>query len=260
MIPATAAPIAAVIARRGGWVLLARWDLRTARVEHGAWFRGTIYQRRCDVSPDGVWFYYFALKGGRAFHAVSRLPWLTSLALWRDDTTYGGGAHFEAVAARGAARGGVAFRDPADDGTIAPLTKHHGMRLVPHPAVPYSAERRRGWREHPHARPPAANDHFDERRAQWLVRDQPTGARRLELRDRGYQRGRFEGRAPAYALDGEPLEGVTWADWDRRGRLLIATREGSLEIRDHRGHLREACSLVGIAPDPRVAPSTATRW
>jgi hypothetical protein len=258
-IRATAAAVAAVIVRRGPWMLLARWDLATAKVEPGAWFRGTIKQRRCDLSPDGSLFYYFALKGGRPFHAVSRLPWLTALALWKDNTTYGSGAHFEPLPSRGSNVAGT-FREPPDQGTLLPLATQHRLRLIYNSGLPYDVERRRGWVEHANAAPLIAGDHFHERRHQWLVCNQPTGSARLELRDVGYQRGHLEGRAPTYTLDGEPLEGVTWADWDPRGRLLVATHEGTLEIRDARNRVRASTSLAGIEPDPRPPPPRAARW
>jgi hypothetical protein len=41
-----------------------------------------------DLSPDGRWFAYFALKAsadwelGATYIAISRLPWLTALAGW----------------------------------------------------------------------------------------------------------------------------------------------------------------------------------
>ena len=37
-------------------------DLEAPAYEPGAWLRGTIYPQRCDLSPDGRWFAYFALK------------------------------------------------------------------------------------------------------------------------------------------------------------------------------------------------------
>ena len=57
------APVVAVI-RRGpsDWMHVSRWDLETPAYEPGAWLRGTIYPQRCDLSPDGRWFSYFALK------------------------------------------------------------------------------------------------------------------------------------------------------------------------------------------------------
>lgn len=69
--------------------------------EDGAWFRGRIYEDKCDVSPDGRWLLYAAHQGSRlntsythSWTAVSRLPWLHALALWPMGTTYGGGGRF----------------------------------------------------------------------------------------------------------------------------------------------------------------------
>ena len=56
-IRATAASIAVVFAHRGPWFMIARWNLDANKVEPGTWFRGRIYQRRCDISPDGKWLY-----------------------------------------------------------------------------------------------------------------------------------------------------------------------------------------------------------
>ena len=83
--------------RRGptSWCGIGRWDVATARYEHGAWLRGRIYPQRCDLSADGKWLCYFALQPsagwelGWTYVAVSRLPWLYALAAWRTgDGTY----------------------------------------------------------------------------------------------------------------------------------------------------------------------------
>lgn len=93
----------ALIVRRGpsGWYHLIRWDRDTDAFTHGAWFRGRIYEERCDLSPDGELFLYFALQGSRwhtsykgAWTAVSRSPWLHALALWPQGHTWGGGGGF----------------------------------------------------------------------------------------------------------------------------------------------------------------------
>jgi hypothetical protein len=54
VISARRAPVAAVL-RRGPskWVQLNVWDTSTDSIEHGQWFHGRIYERRCDLSPDG---------------------------------------------------------------------------------------------------------------------------------------------------------------------------------------------------------------
>jgi hypothetical protein len=62
--------------------------------------RSTIYPQRCDLSPDGRWFAYFALKAsaerelGPTYIAISRLPWLTALAAWGIGSTRRRGMQF----------------------------------------------------------------------------------------------------------------------------------------------------------------------
>jgi hypothetical protein len=93
----------AVILRRGPshWYHVIQWHTRRDAFVHGAWFKGRIYEEKCDVSPDGHLFVYFARKGSRmdtdfthAWTAVSRPPWLHALVLWPQGTTYGGGGRF----------------------------------------------------------------------------------------------------------------------------------------------------------------------
>ena len=102
VIPARVRPIALIL-RRGpsAWYHLIRWDTVKDTFEHGAWFRGRIYEERCDLSPDGELFLYFALQGRRwrtsykgAWTAVSRAPWLHALTLWPQNHTWGGGGRF----------------------------------------------------------------------------------------------------------------------------------------------------------------------
>jgi hypothetical protein len=83
---------AGVILRRGptDWWRVTLWDTRRDRFERGQWFRGRMYPDKCDLSPDGKLFIYFAGKFrpreedkgyGRTWTAVSRPPYLTALAL-----------------------------------------------------------------------------------------------------------------------------------------------------------------------------------
>jgi hypothetical protein len=93
----------AVIFRRGpsAWYHLLRWDVARDTFDHGAWFRGTIYPEKCDLSPDGrllVCFVHQGRKSGTSYTdswtAVSRSPWMAALGLWPQGTTYGGGGRF----------------------------------------------------------------------------------------------------------------------------------------------------------------------
>jgi hypothetical protein len=86
-----------VILRRGPtkWWRVTLWDTGSDNFEGGQWFHGHIYPERCDVSPDGKLFLYFAGKFrhrdvARTWTAVSRPPYLTALALWPIGGTLGG--------------------------------------------------------------------------------------------------------------------------------------------------------------------------
>lgn len=102
VIAARDAPVAAVLCRGPSrWAHVVRWEMDRDVFEDGAWFRGRIYEAKCDVSPDGRLFLYFCHQGSRlgssytdSWTAVSRLPWLHALALWPSGTTYGGGGRF----------------------------------------------------------------------------------------------------------------------------------------------------------------------
>ncbi len=88
-----------VILRRGPteWWRVTQWNTKRDTFEPGQWFRGRIYPEKCDVSPDGKLFVYFAGKfwrrnrdagHGDTWTAVSRPPYLTALALWPIGRTY----------------------------------------------------------------------------------------------------------------------------------------------------------------------------
>jgi hypothetical protein len=102
VIMARAAPLAVVL-RKGpaSWAQLTLWKTDSDEFTPGAWFRGRIYEAKCDLSPDGQLFVYSAFQGARlqtsytqSWTAISRPPWLHALVLWPMGTTYGGGGRF----------------------------------------------------------------------------------------------------------------------------------------------------------------------
>jgi hypothetical protein len=65
----------------------------------GQWFKGRIYERRSDLSPDGKHLVYFAANYKppyRTWTAVSRPPYLTAVVFWPNNGAWGGGGLFEA--------------------------------------------------------------------------------------------------------------------------------------------------------------------
>lgn len=89
-----------VVIRRGPsrHTAIIGWDRQTDHFEIGQWFSGRIYERRCDLSPDGAHFIYFAMNGRwaskakGAWTAISRAPYLRALTLYaKGDCWHGGG-------------------------------------------------------------------------------------------------------------------------------------------------------------------------
>lgn len=92
----------AVIFRRGPskHVQLIKWHLDSDTLEFGQWFKGRIYERRCDLSPSGELLIYLAAKFRchdpmGSWTAISKPPYLTALALWPGTGSWGGGGIFE---------------------------------------------------------------------------------------------------------------------------------------------------------------------
>ena len=109
----------AVVFRRGPsrQVLVLRWWLDGDRIETGQWLKGRIYERRCDLAPDGDLLIYFAAKWETpmsTWTAVSRTPYLTALALWPKGDAWGGGGVFDSARVIG-----LNYREigPAQSGT-----------------------------------------------------------------------------------------------------------------------------------------------
>jgi hypothetical protein len=270
-IPATAAPIVAVL-RRGPseWWNVGRWQLDEPGYESGAWFRGRLYARRCDLSPDGRWLSYFALKGGSTWEAgdtycaISRLPWLKALAAWPSCGTWTRGYHF--VEER---RNAWEIGEP-QRGDVGPCRARYGMKAFR--PVQFAAERHRGWRETPDCPPRFAGDSWDQRRNARMSKRQPEGELDLVVESVGRPGGEWggdavEGLRVSYWLEGRddlcPLEEAQWADRDDRGRLLVATRRGALQIRRLRGFTAEVefeRDLAPLEPDPMSAPPWAEQW
>jgi hypothetical protein len=281
-IPATDAPVVAVI-RRGpsGWTHLGRWDTDHDRYEAGSWLRGTIFPQRSDLSPDGRWFAYFALKGGArwpagaTYIAVSRLPWLTALVAWATDGTWTRGCHFTEPG--GPPVGGPRPTDApglsAAVGDPAPLLERYGLAWTR--AATFAVERRRGWTETADTPPRGDDDPWDERRASRVTMEKP---RPGDARTRLLVSGRYAAfrdmqprwGPPRYAVrpgDGTArdtaLADVQWADWDSRGRLLVATAHGELQVREDATDARSVAwrqDFAAMRPAPVEPPAEAGQW
>jgi hypothetical protein len=89
-----------VIFRRGPsrHVHLIKWNLNDDTFEFGQWLKGRIYERRCDLSPNGDKLIYFAATYKEplmSWTALSKPPWLTAIALWPKGDGWNGGGYFD---------------------------------------------------------------------------------------------------------------------------------------------------------------------
>jgi hypothetical protein len=118
----------AVVFRRGParrtQVLL--WRLDTDTIESGQWFKGRIYERRCDLSADGTLLALFCASFRKplfSWTALTRPPYVAPLALWPKGDCWGGGGlldggvlklnHGSGAAGESSLRLDPAFRLPA---------------------------------------------------------------------------------------------------------------------------------------------------
>jgi hypothetical protein len=89
-----------VVIRRGPAKLVCTigWNREDDTFKIGQWLKGRIYERRCDLSPDGKHLIYFAMNGKwnsevkGSWTAISRAPYLKAIGLWsKGDCWHGGG-------------------------------------------------------------------------------------------------------------------------------------------------------------------------
>jgi hypothetical protein len=263
-IPATKAPVVAVF-RRGptNWSQVGRWDLDEKCYEPGAWLAGRIFPRRSDLSPDGRFLCYFAHKPnadwehGEAYVAISKLPWLTALHAFGTCGTWTRGYYFSED------------RSDIPEHTRRPIP--YGLRTLP--VVQFAGERLREWVEAPGCPARDPRDAWDERRNAWMQKRQPGGKYCLHVESLGWAGGEFgvgqsiDGMRIRYWLEAngdiELLDDLQWADWDRQGQLLAATRCGKIQIRHlHRNSFETVFEedLSDHAPNPAPSPAWAQSW
>lgn len=76
------------------------WDRTSDIFSLGQWLKGSIYEDLSDLSPDGKYFIYFALNGrwksetGGSWTAISQVPYLKAIALYRTNAYWAGGGLF----------------------------------------------------------------------------------------------------------------------------------------------------------------------
>jgi hypothetical protein len=135
----------------------------------------------------------------------------------------------------------------------------------------FAVERRRGWTETADTPPRDPADMWDERRAGdvRMEKMRPGSAGRTRLTVQGWYaafRSSEPGGVRYEIVDGgvvSPIADAQWADWAADGRLLVATIDGRLQIRDgEAGRLAVGweVDLAALAPGPAPPPDEARRW
>jgi hypothetical protein len=267
---ASAAPIAAVLSRGPtDWAQLSLWHTDTDRVVPGQWFKGRVYERRSDLSADGSLFAAFVRQsGGRepegrdTWVAVSRPPYFSALALWFVGGTYASGAFFPAPDTLWT---GYQDESPPDRGDLpAWLTIRPARDIAyidrtaewPDRTVHFNRLLRDGWAL-------IEREPFQTRWRRRHPREPLTLQMLHAFDDVQRQGGRYRVDYSVWNEDeGRELTlgPATWADWDQRGRLVLA-RGGQLLTCDlQAGGVEVIADFTNRTPDPQPAPADALQW
>jgi hypothetical protein len=238
-----------VLFRRGPsrWTQLVKWHTDTDVFEAGNWFKGRIYEHRCDVSPNGRFLLYFACKINPrtvrdpsgytyAWTAISEPPRYTALMLWpKGDCWHGGGLfttdrdvwlnHRPAAAKPHPSHVCSLFRVTPNPRAVGEDSPVHEMRLV-----------RDGWKRVAQGTFQPVGKRFEVQYEanppEIWERPGRTGMRlRRELHGINFKAfgGPYVEHYVLVLRNGTttPVPGATWADLDQKGKLVFA-RAGRL--------------------------------
>jgi len=274
---ARTAPVA-VIFRRGPskHVEVVRWDTRADTFQRGHWFKGRIYDRRSDLSPGGELLVYFASQFNRksiqpgddytyAWTAVSRVPWLTALALWPKGDCWWGGGLFQGEKA-------LLLNHLPHEAEPHPRHRPKGLRVEPNPDAagednPLHRQRleRDGWCTEQYMEVEPARYGLATVTPEIMSRPHPAYPLRM-VKERSIVRYRRVEHFHVTASDGAsilPLGIADWADWDFDGRLVVL-RDGAVSVADVAdgaiGPLRELIDLTADTFEEREPPASARTW
>jgi hypothetical protein len=253
-----------IILRRGPteWWHVTLWNTRRDAFESGQWFRGRIYPAKCDVSPNGKLFIYFAGKFNRrqttksygdTWTAVSRPPYLTALALWPVGGTWDGDGLF--IDDQTVLLGHLSPQHHPDH-PLGPLRlmDRHLLNEVNPSMVPSWNNGWRGVLAH------GATTRYSEFRKPFgeliLGREVHSDYVRASRRRTLYTLYRSNGDLVA-------LFEAHWADWDQNGRL-VATVGGRVlagkVTKTSKLIWRELAAMSEEKPTSMKAPAWAQRW
>ncbi|MDH3688803.1 MAG: hypothetical protein OEU36_04895 [Gammaproteobacteria bacterium] len=261
-----------VVLRRGPseWTQLIRWDRKTDRFTLGQWFHGRVYERRCDLSPNGELFIYFAAKHGprqhteedigEAWTAISKPPYFTALALWPNlGSWYGGGVFV---------KDNTVLLDVTCNPEPHPDFRPHKLKIRPLPGESAPWEQRLlrdGWQLVERGFDPRTHRRVGAKEI-W-EKQHPSLPVKLCRQVEDVDFKRFGGPyldTLWLEVDDElvPLEHATWADWECWDRLVFV-RDGRLFAASLDGTSLTAIELFDFNPnEPQQVetPNWARRW
>jgi hypothetical protein len=266
----------AVVFRRGPSksVLLLAWDLRTDQLTAGQWLKGRIYERRCDLSPDGQLLVYFAASyrgPWLTWTAISRPPYLTALAAWPKGDAWSGGGLFSDDRS-------LALNHPAYEQHLAPgFALPGGFRVEPLRAemgeddpIWSLRHERDGWT----LRSPGRYSTHDRKGSlAWRldppgIWDKGLGGGAALLRTNLHGIGERDGTW--YVQTGQVVDGagavladlgrIDWADVDHNGDVLFARQGCLFRLGYRRTNAILVADLNGLRFEPVAPPAIARSW
>jgi len=275
----------AVVFRRGPsrQVQTISWNTANDTFDPGQWFKGRIYERRCDLSPSGKHLIYFAANHKPPYGtwtAVSRPPFLTALALWPKGDAWGGGGLFEKENV-------VLLNHPAyqmelAEGFVLPKNvriKQCGFSSGGGEDSPVFdlRLRRDGWRRMEESK---LTKHGINAKLSWTYDPPLTWAKTSPVKTSNELQmlihGVHQRDGAWYLIEHILIDKITgssfslgptdWADWDRDGDLLFA-KDGQLfrlsRVKDKLEELNQSKLLIDLNDQKfaNMPPSAeATRW
>ena len=272
LLCAQAAPLVVVIRRKPTrWFHVLRWDTRTDAIEHGSWFYGRLYEKRCDLSPDGQWLIYFASAQHKSnfptWTGLCRPPWLKTVAECEGVGAWVGGGFWRdarTLLLNGCARLDSPSQPGANSTARLPFeVAAHAWTRDPGDLEVLTHRFDRDWQPDEEASAPRTpskdNGNWSMRGVTWSWLRKPTPQ---------YPALRATGplgiqSAFRFALDGHPglLDGADWCDYDALGQLVFS-RGGALHrctAADVRaGNITCSMDLEHLDPPARASRGAAS--
>lgn len=228
----------AIVIRRGPskWCATFGWDRNGDSVRLGQWLHGRIYERRCDLSPDGKHFIYFAMNGQwrsdskGSWSAISYTPYLKAVGFWpKGDCWNGGGLFLDRKSYwlnDGCEREGARIPGGLKRVEQPPFEEHWGGEC---PGVYYPRLQRDGWEFISHESKGRCNE--------WAVFEKklPKGWRLRKIAhetiDHPDGKGCYYDEHELIHVDGAKIidgKNWEWCDWDAVQERLVWSTGGVL--------------------------------